>query len=59
MRLVPLHKPESGPQCPEVRPVGISCALRRALTKCIFGDEGLREVLRAHLAPTQLAVFVP
>jgi hypothetical protein len=60
VRLIPLNKGETRPgETPDVRPVGISCALRRALTRCIFAEEGLRSTLRSYLAPTQLAVYVP
>ncbi|KAJ1633390.1 hypothetical protein T492DRAFT_981680, partial [Pavlovales sp. CCMP2436] len=60
VRLIPVHKSDQMPlagETPDVRPIGISCALRRALTRTIFAEGELRDTLRDYLSPTQLAVF--
>jgi hypothetical protein len=62
IRLIPLHKNDRmlpPGETPDVRPIGISCALRRGLTRCIFAEGDLRESMRVLFSPTQLAVFVP
>jgi len=42
----------------DVRPIGISCALRRAVTKTIFANASLKETCAGHIAPQQLGVAV-
>ena len=60
VRCVPLRKSATGPgEVPQARPVGISCALRRALTKTAFQRSDVKAQLAAALAPEQLGVAVP
>jgi len=59
VRLLALRKRAPAADEPEdARPVGISCALRRAVTKAIFANASLKETFADHLAPQQLGVAV-
>ncbi|KAJ1621039.1 hypothetical protein T492DRAFT_887677 [Pavlovales sp. CCMP2436] len=45
-------------RCASARPIGISCALRRGLTKGVFLNKGLRGEIEEYLFPQQLGVLV-
>jgi hypothetical protein len=58
-RCVPLRKCAAQAGVAEsARPIGISCALRRGLTKGVFLNKGLRGEIEEYLFPQQLGVLV-
>ncbi|KAJ1625523.1 hypothetical protein T492DRAFT_880031 [Pavlovales sp. CCMP2436] len=58
-RCVPLRKCAAQVGVAEAaRPIGISCALRRGLTKGVFLNKGLRGEIEEYLFPQQLGVLV-